>query len=157
MRRFHISTTARSTVSTPISGGSGCISSKYRQIATDSAMQVPSSSSNTGSPPYGLRFSASGERFAPWNKSTCSSGTVTPFFGQEDANAARIGRAGEVVEFHGLAPVRGFGIVEGPGAVDLVLRHAEYGRVPALHNGSFGPEPADAAGREQAAGVGRTS
>ena len=31
------------------------------------------------------------------------------FLGQKDSNAAGIGRTGEVVEFHGLAPVRGVG------------------------------------------------
>src|SRR6516165_3735252 len=102
IRRFHISTTARSTASIPSSGGSGWSSSKYRQIATDSAMQVPSSSSNTGSPRYGFRFSASGVRgeVGALKQVELNHRHRDALLGQEDADAARIGRPGIVIELH---------------------------------------------------------
>ena len=48
MRRCHISIIACSSPDDPKSGGLGNSLSRYRQIAIDSAMQVPSSSSRRG-------------------------------------------------------------------------------------------------------------
>ena len=79
MRRSHISTRARSRVSTPIKGGSGCVSSKYRQMATLSGRQVPSSSSRTGSSPKAFFCRNSGVWLALLGTSTCSTGMSIPF------------------------------------------------------------------------------
>ncbi len=79
IRRCHISTSACPFGPTPMSGGSGWISSRYRQIATDSEMHVPSSSSSTGTPPSGFFFRNSGARFSFAPRSTWRTGTSMPF------------------------------------------------------------------------------
>jgi hypothetical protein len=79
IRRFHISIMARSSGVVPKRDGCGLSSSTYRQMATDSAMNVPSSSSSKGILPIGFLPRYSGVRFSPFILSTSTVGNVTPF------------------------------------------------------------------------------
>jgi hypothetical protein len=65
--------------SVPISGGSGCSSSRYRQIATDSDIAVPSSSTSTGSRCSGLSLVTSSDLCPSCPISTGTARSRCPF------------------------------------------------------------------------------
>ena len=100
MCRCADSTTAFDLASVPISGGSGCSSSMYRQMATDSSITVPSSSTRVGSRLRGLIARKSADRFSPVGMSTWTVVYLDTLLGEKDPYPTGIGRHRVFVQLH---------------------------------------------------------